>query len=147
MVCLRPLLCVKGSHLRLDIEGPAPSPTQEEHEKFRRQHTRFNNKPCLMGCRLHLASQQKLCNKIHMLTIISVHSEISAPRNVQKFGHIPRSCRETISVYLPEILQNEHLHILVQRAKPHVQIMSESCHERMSYNLCSCNARYQSTDC
>ena len=30
---LRPLLCVKGSYLRLDFKGPAPSLTQAEHEK------------------------------------------------------------------------------------------------------------------
>ena len=30
-------LCPRGSYLRLDFKGPAPSLTQVEHEKFRRQ--------------------------------------------------------------------------------------------------------------
>ena len=34
---LRPFPCVKGTYLRLDFKGPAPSLQQAEHEKFRRQ--------------------------------------------------------------------------------------------------------------
>ena len=67
----------------------------------------------------------------------------SHPRNVQKCGHFPCCLRESISVQLPEIRRklNEHLHILFQHAKPHVQNnVYETCHERLTYNLCSCNA-------
>ena len=35
---LKPVPCVKGSYLRLDLKGPAPFLTQAEHEKSKRQH-------------------------------------------------------------------------------------------------------------
>ena len=46
---LRPFPYVKGLYLRLYFEGPAPSLTKTEH-KSRRQHTRFNSIPCMIGC-------------------------------------------------------------------------------------------------
>ena len=46
------------------------------------------------------------------------------------------------SVQLPEIPQkrNEHQHIFFEHAKPHVHNnVYETCHKRMTYNLCSCS--------
>ena len=78
------------------------------------------------------------CRPSSRFTLRSLH-----PRNVQKFGHFLCICEESITVQRPEIPQNlnEHLHILVQHAKPHVQNnVYETCHERMTYNLSSCSA-------
>ena len=44
---LRPFPYVKGSYFRLDFKSPTPSLTQADHERSRRQHTRFNSKPCM----------------------------------------------------------------------------------------------------
>ena len=126
---LRPVPCVKGSYLRLDFKGPAPSLTQAQHEKFRKQHTRLNSKPCTKGCHLQLASQQKLCIKIHMLTVISVHTEISAPKKRPEIWSFPLLLRR---INLRTTTRNS---VLVQHAQPHgLNIVYESSHERMTYN-------------
>ena len=48
----------QGREFSTRLQSPAPSLTQAEHEKFRRQHTRFNSKPCMMGCHLQRAPRK-----------------------------------------------------------------------------------------
>ena len=90
---LRPFPCVKGSYLRLDFKGPAPSLTQAEHEKFRTQHTRFNSKPCMIGCHLQLASQPKQC-----ITYALVSSHTTT--HVQCVVHDQQGQRKATGQYL-----------------------------------------------
>ena len=95
VVWVETIPCVKGSYLRLDFKGPAHSLPQAEHEKFRRQQTRFNSKPCMIRCHLQLACQQTLCIQIHMLTVISVHTEVSATKKRPEIWSFPLLLRRT----------------------------------------------------
>ena len=142
---LRPFPCVKGSYLRLDFKKTLHLHWDKRNTKSSEdsEHTRFNSKPCMMRCHLQLACQQKLCIKIHMLTVISVYTEISAPKKRPEIWSFPLLLRRINLRTTTRIRQklNEHLHILFQQAKPHVQNnVYETCDERMTYNLCSCSA-------
>ena len=115
---LRPYPCAKGSYLRLDFKIPAPALTQAEHEKFRRQQARINSRTWWDVSYNLLLSRDYVSNPSSRFTLGSLH-----PRNVLQFGHFPRCCGESTFVQIPQtrLCLNEHLHLLVQHAKPHVQ--------------------------